>query len=330
MTYLSAVVAGAGGFIGGHLVKSLIDDGYDVLAIDIDPVDEWLYIDKDAENMSLDLREPSAIKNLIYDNEEVYNLAASTGGAWYNHTNKLSCMRNASINLNLLNESIGVDGVKYFFASSASVYPIRYQFTPAVSNPRPLTEGSDFLATSVPDGNSGLEKIFNETATTQYHIDSGLHTRIGRYFNVYGPRCEWNQGLEGAVAALCRKIAIAKLSNDRFINIWGDGKQSRSFIYIDDAIDATRLLMNSTYAYPVNIGNAKSHTIDELVTVIESVAGVTVKRVYDSSGPTGVYSRACSTELLNEIIDWQPKYSLEAGIEKTYAWIYDQVSADWY
>ena len=327
MPYLSAVVAGAGGFIGGHLVNNLIQDGYDVLAIDIDPVEEWLQVNNECENMSLDIRNPNDIKGLIFDNEEVYNLAASTGGAWFNKVNQISPIRTASVNLNLLNEASQVEGVKYFFASSAAVYSVRNQFTPAFSNPKKLSEGNDF--TGQPDGNAGLEKMFNEAATTQYHIDKRLSTRIGRYFNVYGPYCEWNQGLEGVVAALCRKVAIAKLSNDRYINIWGDGKQSRSFIYIDDAVDATRAIMESSYSYPINIGHQETYTINELVDAIERAAGITIKRNYDASGPTGVYTRACDTKLSKEILDWEPRYSLEHGIEKTYAWIYDQVSLDW-
>jgi len=325
MPYSSAVVAGAGGFIGGHLVKNLVDDGYDVLAIDIDPVEEWLYIDHDAENMALDLREPAAIKNLIFDNEEVYNLAAATGGAWFNKVNNLGCIRASGININLLNESSKQEGVKYFFASSAAVYPIRQQFTS--SRHKPLAEGNDFPAQ--PDGTAGLEKLFNEIATTQYHHDVGLDTRIGRYFNVYGPNCEWNQGLEGVVAALCRKVATAKIFHDKFINVWGDGRQSRSFIYIDDAIQATRMIMESDYRYAINIGHQDTHTIDQLIDVIEMIAETKLKRNYDSSGPTGVYSRSCDTTLSNEILGWKPSHSLEAGIAKTYPWIYDQVKRDY-
>lgn len=325
MPYQSAVVAGAGGFIGGHLVKSLVDDGYDVLAVDIDPVEEWLYIDKDCENMSLDLREPSSVRNLIFDNEDVYNLAASTGGAWYNKMNNISCLRSSSVNINMLNEASEHEGVKYFFASSASVYPVRHQF--ASHKPKPLSESPEF--TGQPDGNHGLEKLFNETATSQYHIDRGLDTRIGRYFNVYGPRCEWNMGLEGAVAALCRKVATAKVFNDKFINVWGDGRQSRSFIYIDDAIQATRMIMDGKYNYPINIGHKETHTIDQLIDAIEVVAGTKLKRNYDTSGPAGVYSRACDTSLAQELLGWEPSHSLEEGISKTYPWIYDQVKRNY-
>lgn len=325
MTYLSAMVAGAGGFIGGHLVKSLIDDGYDVLAVDSVPVEEWLQVHDDAENVCSDLSEWSGAKNLVFQDDEVYNLASNTGGAWYLHINKISCFRSSSVNLNLLRAAKEFGASRYFYASSSSVYPVTSQWG---NKQKKLAEFHDFPAH--PDGNHGLEKLFSESACWQYFQDKHLETRVGRYFNVYGPLCEWDQGREGSVAALCRKIAQAKLSGDKQINVWGNGKQTRSFIYIDDAVEATRRIMDSNYRHPLNIGHEDSHTIDELIAVIEQVAGISVSIKYDANGPTGVYYSACDTQLSQEILDWKAPTKLLDGVEKTYAWIYDQVYNEWY
>lgn len=325
MSYLSAFVAGAGGFIGGHLVRSLINDGYDVLAVDIAPVNSWLQVHEEAENISLDLREWERVKYLIVEGDDVYNLAASTGGAWYNHNNNISCLRSSTVNLNLLQASVDYGAARYFYASSASVYPVRSQWS---STPKPLSEGSVYPAQ--PEDNHGLEKLFSEAACRQWYENHNLETRVGRYFNVYGPNCEWTDGAEGVVAALCRKVASAKAWSDSYINIWGDGKQSRSFIYIDDAIDATRILMETNYRHPINIGSPDTFTIDELLDAIEEVAGTRLIRSYDMSGPVGVRSRACDTSLSKEIMSWEPNVKLLEGIEKTYAWVYDKYKKDIY
>jgi GDP-D-mannose 3',5'-epimerase len=325
MAYLSALVAGAGGFIGGHLVKSLINDGYDVLAVDIAPVNSWLQVHDEAENISADLTQWEKVKNLVFEGDEVYNLMASTGGVWYAHINNISCLNAALANINLLKASQEYGASKYFYASSASVYPVRMQWS---TKPKPLDESKVYPAQ--PEDNHGLEKLFSEAACWQWYENYRLETRVGRYFNVYGPNCEWTDGKEGVVAALCRKVASNKLWGDSYINIWGDGKQSRSFIYIDDAIAATRLITDFNYRHPLNIGHPDTHTIDELLDVIEEIAGYKSIRSYDTEAPVGVRSRACDTSLSKEILSWQPSVALREGVEKTYAWVYDKYKTNSY
>jgi GDP-D-mannose 3',5'-epimerase len=320
MTYRSAVVAGAGGFMGGHLVKNLVDDGYEVLAIDAQPINSWLRVDNDAESLSLDLEDWQNIKNFIYDGDEVYNLADNTGGVWYYDNNKTASLRASTVNLNLLKASRDYGASRYFFASSASVYPLKYQWW---SKPRPLSESMVFPAQ--PEDAHGMAKLFGETACAEYHSSHGLETRVARYFNVYGPGCQWDDGQEGVVAAMCRKIAVASVLGDLQINVWGDGRQVRSFVYIDDAIDATRMLMDSRHHHPINIGDSQEYSVDEIISIIERFAKVRVKRNYDSSGPVGVRSRVCDSSLASELIGWKPRVSIEEGIERTYAWIYDKV-----
>lgn len=322
MTYRSAVVAGAGGFMGGHLVKNLVDDGYEVLAIDVAPINSWLRVDKDAESLSLDLEDWHNIKNFIYDGDEVYNFASHTGGVWYSDNNKTACLRSTIVNLNLLKASRDYGASKYFFASSASVYPLKYQWW---SKPKPLSESMVYPAQ--PEDTHGTEKLFSEAACSEYQSSHGLETRVARYFNVYGPGCKWDDGPEGVVAAMCRKIAVASVLDDLQINVWGDGRQVRSFVYIDDAIDATRMIMDSRHHHPINIGDKNEYSVDEIINIIEKVAGVRVKRNYDDSGPVGVRSRVCDPSLASELIGWEPKTSIEDGIEKTYAWIYDKVAS---
>ena len=316
------VVAGGGGFIGSHMVGRLLERGFRVRAVDLKPEDEWCQVHKDVENLELDLRDPSDCKTAVSGANQVFNLAADMGGMGFIENNKALCMLSVLINTHLLDAALHNDVERFFYASSACVYPTYKQTDPDTPG---LKESDAYPA--MPEDGYGWEKLFSERLCRHFREDFGLTTRIARYHNVYGPWGTWTGGREKAPAAICRKIAEAKVSGTHAIEIWGDGSQTRSFTYIDDCMFGTELIMESSIVDPINLGSSERVTINELVTIVEDIAGITCRRSYDPSAPRGVNGRNSDNEMILARLGWQPSTPLRVGLEKTYSWVYDQVRA---
>ena len=314
-----ALVCGAGGFIGGHLVKKLKRKGYWVRGVDLQ-LPEFAATQAD-DFVVGDLRDPRLCKRLLnLEMDEVYQLAADMGGAGYVFVgdNDATIMHNsAMINLNVLDACAQGSVGKIFYSSSACVYPKRNQEDP---NRPDCSEESAYPAD--PDSEYGWEKLFSERLYLTYHRNFGIEVRIARFHNIFGEEGTWEGGREKAPAAVCRKVAQAPEGGS--IEIWGDGNQTRSFLYIDECLHAVRLLMDSTFTGPLNIGSEEMVTINELAALVMKVAGkrLSLKHV---PGPMGVRGRNSDNRLIARTLDWAPSAPLEKGLNKTYAWIQDQV-----
>lgn len=314
------VVTGAGGFIGGHLVRRLIADGRTVRAVDSKPLEEWQQMHPDAENRRTDVSLLDDARAAVSGVSTVFALAADMGGMGFIETHKAACMLSVltSTNTMLAARDEGVE--RYFFASSACVYAGGRQNRPDVE---PLKESAAYPAD--PEDGYGWEKLFTERMCRHFHDDFGFASRVGRYHNVYGPFGTWNGGREKAPAAVCRKVAEAVRSGDHIIDIWGDGEQTRSFTYIDDCIDGTLLVTGGSDPAPVNIGSSETVTINELVGIVEGIAGVELERRYDLTAPQGVRGRSSdNTEVLARY-GWEPTIALRDGIAQTYEWLSAQI-----
>lgn len=314
------LVAGAGGFIGGHLVRSLLHDGHQVRAVDLKPLEEWYQVHKGATNEVRDLRKIDDCGEAVRGADEVFNLAADMGGMGFIETRRALCMLNVLINTHLLMASEGAHVKRFFFASSACVYRADLQDSPDVVA---LSEGDAYPA--MPEDGYGWEKLFGERMCRHFTEDFALETRVARYHNVFGPFGTFEGGREKAPAAICRKVAEAKISGTHEIEVWGDGKQTRSFTWIDDAVKGTRLLMDSDVREPLNIGSSEMVSIDQLIDMVERIAGIRVKRRYDTTAPQGVRGRNSDNTLIRAKLGWAPNTRLEVGLEATYRWIYDQL-----
>jgi GDP-D-mannose 3',5'-epimerase len=317
-----ALVAGGGGFIGGHLVKSLLDDGLEVRCVDVKPMSDWYQIHPSAENLVDDLGEKRACFDSVDGVDIVYNLAADMGGMGFIENNRALCMLSVLINTHLLMAAKHADVSQYYYASSACVYAADKQTD---TNVTALAEADAYPA--MPEDGYGWEKLFSERMCRHYYEDFGLETRVGRFHNVYGPEGTWDGGREKAPAAISRKVAEAKLSGDHTIEVWGDGLQTRSFMYIDDCVRGTKALLNSDFREPLNIGSAELISINGLVDMVADIAGIEVSRIHDLSAPQGVRGRNSDNTLINEVLGWEPSIPLREGMEKTYAWVYDQIVA---
>ena len=317
----SALVAGAGGFIGGQMVAKLIEQNYStIIAVDIKPMKEWYQSFSEVDNEVLDLKSSENCKKAIRGVHEVYNLAADMGGMGFIENNKALCMLSSLINTHLLMASCESKVDRYFYASSACVYAADKQLSP--DNPG-LKESDAYPA--MPEDGYGWEKLFSERMCRHFLEDYGIKTRMARYHNVYGPEGTWDGGREKAPAAICRKVIEAKISGKHEIEIWGDGKQTRSFMYIDDCIKGTQMLLNSDISDPINIGSDEMVTINELVDIVEEIADIRLSRKYNLNAPKGVRGRSSDNALIESLFNWSPKISLKEGLEKTYKWIYDQI-----
>jgi GDP-D-mannose 3', 5'-epimerase len=317
------LVAGGGGFIGGHLVRSLLADGHTrVRSVDIRPLEDWYQVADEADNRVLDLTRADACAEAVAGTRYVYNLAADMGGMGFIENNKALCMLSVLINTHLLEAAKDADVERFLFSSSACVYPVDKQQEAEIA---PLQESDAYPAS--PEDGYGWEKLFSERMCRHFREDFGLETRIVRYHNVYGPCGTWTGGREKAPAAICRKVAEAELSGRHEIEIWGDGEQTRSFMYIDDCLYGTRAVMASDIAEPINVGSSEMVTINELVDVVESLAGIEVDRQYDLSAPNGVRGRNSDNAMILKLLGWEPGTSLREGVEPTYAWVRDQVAA---
>lgn len=319
MSQTKVLVTGAGGFIGHHLVTYLKKLGYWVRGVDI-KYPEFSEVDAD-EFEILDLRRWDNCLQATRGIDEVYALAADMGGMGFISSHHAEILRNnALINIHTL-EAARINGVKrYFFTSSACVYP---EYRQMDANVIPLKEEDAYPAQ--PQDAYGWEKLITERLCMHYREEYGLETRIVRFHNIYGPEGTWEGGREKAPAALCRKVAIAKLTGNHEIEIWGDGEQTRSFCYIDDTLEGIYRLMRSDYPYPLNLGSDRMVTINELAYMIADIAGikVTLKHV---EGPMGVRGRNSDNTRLRQVLGWEPQISLEEGLAKTYAWIEQQVA----
>lgn len=317
------IVAGGGGFIGGHLVRYLLDQGYgEVHAVDLKPFDEWHQLDQRAENLRLDLQGREEAREAVRGARYVFNLAADMGGMGFIENNRALCMLSVLINTHLLLAATEQEVDRYFYASSACVYAAGKQTS---YQPLPLAEDDAYPA--MPEDGYGWEKLFAERMCRHFREDFGLKTRIARYHNVYGPWGTWTGGREKAPAAICRKVAEAVVQGRPEIEIWGDGRQARSFTYIDDCLMGTLLLTDSEYADPLNVGSSELVSVDQLVTLVEEIAGTHLRRIYDPGAPQGVNGRNSDNTLVKAVLRWEPSTPLRDGLETTYRWVYDQVKA---
>lgn len=318
-----AIVTGAGGFIGGHLVRSLLAQGQTVRAADVKPLGEWQQLHDAAHNVRVDLSLlQDARAALAGGAGSVYNLAADMGGMGFIENHKAQCMLSVLTSTHVLMAANEVRAGRYFYSSSACVYAAQHQTSPDVT---PLRESDAYPAQ--PEDGYGWEKLFGERMARHFLEDFALQTRVARYHNVYGEYGTWTGGREKAPAAICRKVATAALSGEHTINIWGDGLQTRSFMYIDDCVRGTQTITAGEDSRPVNLGSVELVSINQLVDIVERVAGVELQRTYDLSAPQGVRGRSSdNTEMLNRY-GWEPSTSLATGLARTYEWIYDQVKA---
>jgi nucleoside-diphosphate-sugar epimerase len=317
------VVAGGGGFIGGHLVADLLRQGYRrVRAVDCKPLDAWWQRFPEVENRRLDLRLREDCDDAVRGGAIVYNLAADMGGMGFIENNKALCMLSILINTHLLQAAQNYGVQRYFYSSSACVYAADKQTSPEVI---PLREEDAYPA--MPEDGYGWEKLFSERMCRHFREDFGLTTRVARYHNVYGPHGSWEGGREKAPAAICRKVIEAKLSGRHEIEIWGDGQQTRSFQYIDDCVQGTQKILHSDILEPINLGSDELVTINGLVDMVEEIAGIRLKRRYNLNAPKGVNGRNSDNTRIRALLGWAPGIRLRDGLEQTYAWIYDQVVA---
>ncbi|MGE5421356.1 MAG: NAD-dependent epimerase/dehydratase family protein [Chloroflexota bacterium] len=317
------LVAGAGGFIGGHLVKALVSKGHKIRAVDLKPLNEWYQVSEDADNRVLDLRLRDNCYQAVNGCNEIFNLAADMGGMGFIENNKAACMISVLINTHLLLAARDCGADRFFYASSACVYNAQKQTD--TDNPG-LKESDAYPA--LPEDGYGWEKLFSERMCRHFSEDFGLTTRVARFHNVYGPHGTYDGGREKAPAAICRKVIEAGMNGKKDIIIWGDGLQTRSFMYIDDCIKGIQDLMYSNINEPLNIGSSEMVSINQLVDYVEEIAGYTMKREYDLSAPKGVRGRNSENTLIRKYMGWEPSIPLKTGLRKTYDWIKEQMEED--
>ena len=317
------VVAGAGGFIGGHLVAAFRARGQKAIrAIDIKRTEDWYQRFDDVENLSLDLNLKENCETAAQGAHDIYNLAANMGGMGFIENNKALCMLSVLINTHMLQAAVKHKVARYFYSSSACVYNADKQ----KSFEAPSLKEEDAYP-AMPEDGYGWEKLFSERMCRHFREDFGLRTRMARYHNVYGPWGTWYGGREKAPAAICRKVIEAKIKGKHEIEIWGSGEQTRSFMYIDDCLKGTEMIMESDILEAINLGSSEAVTVNQLVDLAEEIAGIKLKRKYDLKAPKGVNGRNSDNTRIQQLLHWEPNTSLRHGLEKTYRWIYDQYLA---
>ena len=318
------LVAGAGGFIGGHLVSHLLQQGYKVVCADIKPIEFWFQKFDECENFSIDLKEKENCIKVTEGIDLVYNMACNMGGMGFIENNKAECMLSVLINTNLLLACQKNNVPKYFFSSSACVYNSSKQLKSFI----PALKETDAYPADPEDG-YGWEKLFSERMCRHFTEDFGIQTHVARYHNVYGPMGTYDGGREKAPAALCRKIIEAKINKKKSINIWGDGNQTRSFMYIDDCIEGTQKIVNSSIVDPINLGSEEQVSINQMIDIIEEIALTKLERKYLLDKPKGVQGRSSDNGKIIKELEWSPTIKLKVVLEKTYKWIYDSyISGD--
>lgn len=314
------VICGGGGFIGGHLAGLLLEQGHRVRAVDRKPQTQWYQRFPEAENLVLDLKDKAACFSALQGADACYNLAADMGGMGFIENNKALCMLSVLINTHLLVAARELGVPQFFYASSACVYAGYKQKKTDIPG---LKEEDAYPAD--PEDGYGWEKLFSERMCRHFREDFGVQTRVARYHNVYGPHGTFDGGREKAPAAICRKVIAAKLAGKHEIEIWGDGEQTRSFMYIDDCLKGTQAIMNSGVLEPINLGSDEMVSINQLVDIVEDIAGIKLKRSYNLAAPKGVRGRSSDNTMINAQFGWAPGVRLRDGMAKTYAWIYDQM-----
>jgi nucleoside-diphosphate-sugar epimerase len=317
------LVTGGGGFIGGHLVAELLRQGRAVRCVDCKPLEQWHQVREEADNRVLDVSLLGAAQEAVDGVGEVFNLAADMGGMGFIEGNKALCMLSVLPSTHVLMAAREAGVERFFYSSSACVYAAEKQEAPEVPA---LREADAYPA--MPEDGYGWEKLFSERMCRHFMEDFGLETRVARYHNVYGPEGTWAGGREKAPAAICRKVAEAALSGGGEIEIWGDGKQTRSFMYIDDCVKGTLTIAAGPRIEPINLGSSELVTIDGLVDIVEGIAGVRLERRYKLDAPQGVRGRNSDNALIAQTYDWEPSISLREGLEKTYAWVHEQVERE--
>lgn len=318
---MNCLIAGAGGFIGGHLTKRLLEEGHEVRAVDIKPLKEWWQVHDAAHNRpSVDLRERAFCDESCRNIDYVINLACDMGGIGFIETQKAACMISVLINTHLLLASKLKRVKRYFYSSSACAYAADKQDTPDM----PALKEEDAYP-AMPEDGYGWEKLFSERMCRHFMEDYGLETRVARFHNSFGPKGSWKDGREKAPAAICRKIAEAKLTGNHVVDVWGDGTRTRSFMWIGDNIDGILKIMDSDIRQPINLGSSECVTINQLIDTVADIAGITVEKQYDMTKPQGVYGRNSDNTLIKQLLDWEPSTPLRTGLEQTYRWIEEQV-----
>jgi nucleoside-diphosphate-sugar epimerase len=313
------VVAGAGGFIGGHLVAALRQQGARVRAVDIKPLDEWHQVHDGVENRVADLKGVEQYQRACEGATDVFQLAADMGGMGFIENHKALCMLSVLTNTHMLLAARDQGARRFFYSSSACVYNLDRQRSPEVV---PLKEADAYPAMA--EDGYGWEKLFSERMCRHFREDFGLETRVARYHNVYGPHGTWDGGREKAPAAICRKVIRAKQTGDHTIEIWGDGHQTRSFMYIDDCVRGSLAIARSDILDPINLGSSELVTINQLVDIAEEIAGVKLERRYDLGAPKGVNGRNSDNTMIRAALGWEPSIKLRDGMERTYRWIEDE------
>jgi GDP-D-mannose 3', 5'-epimerase len=319
---VDVLVAGGGGFIGGSLVDHLLRQGLSVRSVDIKPLSEWYQVHDDAENASADLSLLENAETHTAGARQVYMLAADMGGMGFIENNRAACMLSVLTSTHMLQAARHHDVERFFYSSSACVYAADKQTDTDITA---LKEADAYPA--MPEDGYGWEKLFTERMCRHFEEDFDLTTRVARYHNVYGPNGTWTGGREKAPAAVCRKIAEAVLTGDHSIEIWGDGEQTRSFMYIDDCLHGSQMIMEGASNVPVNLGSDELVSINQLVDIVEDIAGINCERRYDLSAPQGVRGRNSDNTQILATYGWSPSIKLRDGLAKTYEWIHDQVKA---
>ena len=316
------LVTGAGGFIGGHLVNDLMAEGHEVVCADIKPEEYWFQYFSKNKNYSFDLKDYDNCLKATQDVDGVYNMACNMGGMGFIENNKAECMLSVLINTNLLRACVVNNVKKYFFSSSACVYNAEKQKKIFIDG---LKESDAYPAE--PEDGYGWEKLFSERMCRHFTEDFGLQTRVIRYHNVYGPLGTYDGGREKAPAALSRKIALAKMNNEKEIEVWGDGEQTRSFMYIDDCLVGTKKIFNSQLTDVYNLGSSEQVSINQLIDIIEQIADFKIERKYLLDKPKGVRGRSSDNTKIKSDLGWEPSIKLIDGLSKTYKWINEQIKS---
>lgn len=317
------LVAGGGGFIGGHLVRELRARGFEnIRSVDIKPLDDWYQVIDGVENMVLDLKSLDNCRKACEGVRDVYNLAADMGGMGFIENNKALCMLSVLINTHLLMASHELDVKRFFYASSACVYAADKQVN---ENVIPLKEADAYPA--MPEDGYGWEKLFSERMCRHFREDFSIETRVARFHNVYGPHGTWDGGREKAPAAICRKVIEAKHQGLDSIEVWGDGLQTRSFMFIDDCVEGILKIMDSEIDVPINLGSDELITINGLVDLVGEIAGIQLTKDHNLSAPKGVNGRNSDNTLISNLLGWAPSITLAEGMRKTYDWISQEYQA---
>ncbi|MCX7826840.1 MAG: NAD-dependent epimerase/dehydratase family protein [Verrucomicrobiae bacterium] len=316
------LVTGAGGFIGGALVRRLHERGFNrIRAVDKKPLPHWYQRTPGVESWCMDLSDEANCRAAVRDAVEVYNLAADMGGMGFIERFRIECLRSVLINTHLIEAAYRAGVQRYFFSSSACAYNVKLQEDP---NCRALKESDAYPAMA--ERGYGWEKLFSEMVCQEYTAERGLKTYIARFHNVYGPWGTWDGGREKAPAAICRKVIEAKDTGNKEIVIWGDGHQTRSFMYIEDCLDGIDRIMHcdKLIATPVNLGTSEMISINDLVSIAEAIGGVRLRRKYDLEAPRGVAGRNSDNTFIKQVLGWEPRTPIRKGLVPTYRWIEQQ------